>query len=433
MDKAYPSEDPNRALLVFLGLALAASLLPVFNGYVLSFFALIWSVRNGLNFKHFVHTQRALFFLICAISLIWLSSTISAFTSEFTRGLLKEWNKSGHLTTKLWLIPTVWLMFFGRLQTCFDLRGLEAKLLKPILAFFALYFLYCLLQKVLGINWVKGLGVYLPDNRINPDGSYRLNGMISHPLSFAYNLVLLFGFSLLMTCQSRWKRQWGVITFMIFAMLALSGSRWPLVCCVVGAGYAFFRIVGLNKKLYWLVPIMAALVIGLYIEGSFLDRIMEALHHVRHGDDLSEYFKRIGFWKSHWGLFTEHPFSGVGLSGKKQAVYQYYSEIGFSSKIHSAHNIFLEFMSNLGVFGVASILGVLGFIFLQRNRNALEFLPAMTCVHAKVLVEYLVLVSVMAGLMQNNLRDSEYCYALWILLTLGRHLIENASIKASKA
>lgn len=188
---------------VFVFLNFATIVMPVAAQYISAFLLLVSFTINRFILKRnpsfepiykadsnsFIKLQTALLlYFVALMILLMITNLQSAFDIPFG----KSFNESWHLAAKSALLPLVLLSglsYFRRsyLQL-FDMS-------KSLALYFAFYFLYCIVQRYTGIDWVHGFSTILPDNRF-AYGVYRISGMMGHPLSLAYNLVfaiVLFG------------------------------------------------------------------------------------------------------------------------------------------------------------------------------------------------------------------------------------------------
>lgn len=270
---------------------------------------------------------------------------------------------------------------------------------------------YCVAQRYTGIDWTHGLDARLGPHRF-AYGVYRISGFMGHPLTLAYNLMLMVLTALALSwplagaCDRKERWAWGVVAAAGVAILLISGSRFVLL--VVPAVVVLAEGGRLAKHFKWVVLAVGVLGLALWWEGSVVGRFGEFFDQ---SAALTERFPRIVFWQVHLRMFLDHPVAGVTQAGLDQAMAAYYAAAGRPEMINTAHNVFLQTLADSGLIGAAGLLGLLWGLVVAARR-ARQLLG-----HASG-VGLLLAATVLSGMMQNNLRDSEYVYALWFFLAL---------------
>jgi len=265
--------------------------------------------------------------------------------------------------------------------------------------------IYVFAQRYTGINWVHGFSSDLPPHRL-AYGVYRISGLMGHPLSFAYNLMLFtlfcFGFSISSQIAAGLRWKWIACTAMSFSCLLLSGSRWPLVVAIVLMVPIAARLM-IRSRLFWLSSLLIIVWFSAFDRGT-INRFGEIFESKQ---TWEERMPRLVFWKVHLAMFQGKPIAGTGYANRGKVRLDYYVQEGYTElrEKYSAHNIFLQTLADSGVIGFLSLLCLLagvmaaGFVVWRRDHSSSLFLVGAA--------------TLLAGLMQNNLRDSEYLFALW--------------------
>ncbi len=285
-----------------------------------------------------------------------------------------------------------------------------------LIIFTSLYALYMLGQRFYGWNWIHGWDARLGENRF-AYGVYRGSGLMGHPLTLAYNAMI---FCLLSYSQGLWLWQkhrreaklWLLQAGLLFYIIILSGSRFPafLTICLFFTG--FFA----TKMARWRWPLFAAAfgILGLLFGLSLLDpnlqgRLTEVFNTQ---GDWEERFDRLVFWKVHARMIVDHPFFGVGFAHYKDVLAQYYQSLGYEwvANKYNAHNIYLQSGAQAGLLGLSALALLLGAFFRLARAVHLQWR------HLGLLL--LACGTILGGLMQNTLQDSEYLYMLWFSLGL---------------
>lgn len=288
-------------------------------------------------------------------------------------------------------------------------RGYDfTSLVPPLFWFLTAYIGYMLFQRYTGIDWIKGWGATLPPNRF-AYGVYRSNGLIAHPLTLGYNLMLIslvgFHFSRHYATSTRWYG-FGILGLAIFGQL-LSGSRWPLAVSALMMAAPVMQYLWRYKMVGVLMVFVG--VTFLKWEGQMLGRMSEITHS---DQNWEEKIPRLVFWKIHGLIFMDHTMIGSGISRRQAVAVDYYNRHGYTGREdkYLAHNSFLQVLADSGVVGFLGILALLAkfgqvaWLWWNRYRTGVLF---------QVLGATL-----LAGLMQNNLHDTEFLYAFWFAAVL---------------
>jgi O-antigen ligase len=270
----------------------------------------------------------------------------------------------------------------------------------------ALIFVYAVFQRYTGIDWVHGFGASLPDERY-AYGVYRASAFMGHPLTFAYNSMVFslfsFGQGMHELTIRREKWQWFGCSALAFGCVLLSGSRWPLFVnglLILGVLLATMR----RSRVMWVVLGLVILASGIFGKGVW-GRFTEPFRSDR---PWEERVPRLVFWQVHWDMFQDHPLAGVGYAERRVRRLDYYNKTGYHDieRKYSAHNIYLQTLADSGLIGFVALFSLLGGLILASYRA-----------WQRDAERGLLLVAggtLLAGLMQNNLRDSEYLFALWL-------------------
>jgi O-antigen ligase len=274
---------------------------------------------------------------------------------------------------------------------------------------------YCFVQRATGIDLVHGFGAHLEPSRF-AYGVYRISGFMGHPLTLAYNLMLLT----LAALASAWVEwawrpwRWVWIAALAVITLLISGSRFVFIVIVLTLLVTEAR--RLKRAWRWVLAILAAAGGALWLEGSLVGRIAELFAE---NVPLTQRFPRLMYWRLHGRMFLDHPLFGVTAVGRPRAAAAYYSAAGSHDNLYIAHNVFLQFLADTGLIGGAGLLALVAGLLVTWRRLG-RGAP----------IGPLVLATLLSGLMQNNLLDSSFLYAFWFLLGL---LLAEAALRESHA
>ncbi len=416
-------------LLIF---ALFSLFCPPAAGYFISFLILNWLVWGAKFYRGFdafrglpeetrrflkTVTAGTLAFVLTA----FVSSAIAASSTPYGITAADALSPYTHLLLKR---SVMWMTLSTAVALAYQRGWTLQRAAKPLAAFLGVYFAYAVLQRTTGVDWVHGFHAVLPPNR-QAYGAYRVSGFMGHPISLSYNLMLLI-LAVYALLRHRWerlttaeRRDWFFVLGFSALNLVLSGSRWPLFV------FALAILVAEGKQVWrfgkWML--LGAVGVGslLAAEGTLLKRMTELFE----GDQsIYERVPRLLFWKMHWQMFLDHPLVGVGYAASDLAAKNYYQKNGFGSfkEQYEAHNIFLQTLADSGLLGFAGLLALFASLWLAMRR-----LTASGVRHGAGM---LLTATLVGGLMQNDLRDSTYLYALWLCLAL---LVAEATVQSREA
>ncbi len=172
-------------------------------------------------------------------------------------------------------------------------------------------------------------------------------------------LALALGYYLLQTRLPLWQRVFCLgCTILTAIALIASASRGAFIgICVCGL-LVFLRS---KRKLHF---VLAALVVaGLLIVSP--NSPIQRLVHPQYGDIASTAAHEELFWAG-VRVFTEHPITGVGLGKFKETM----DEMGLFKERggYIAHNVYVEYAAELGIFGLLLFLGIVASAFWSLGR-----------------------------------------------------------------
>ncbi len=155
-----------------------------------------------------------------------------------------------------------------------------------------------------------------------------------------------------------------VVVFLLLAALLFTKSRGAWL----GFGIAFLYFLLRTRSLLLLLLALGGAV-SMYsmdfLRMSFISRVQAT------GAADPSLLGRFLLWKYAWIVFKDNWLIGVGMQNYRLVKFMY----GFPwprafGLPYNSHNLFLEFMTNLGVFGLASLLWLKLGVFLPLDRTA---------------------------------------------------------------
>lgn len=186
-------------------------------------------------------------------------------------------------------------------------------------------------------------------------------------------LILLFGY--LLTRKNKVKsilieKNLTIISLIILiGGLISSGSRGAylgiLAALVFFFSYILYSKFKVNyKKIFNRVFILFLILLTLVISLIFFNIDFFAKKALENQNKLpSGVVSRVCLWEGAVGIIKERPLIGAGLSGFKKT-HDQYRTCSQEQSIYP-HNIFLNFWTEVGIFGLLSFVGLCGYLFFN--------------------------------------------------------------------
>jgi O-antigen ligase len=282
-----------------------------------------------------------------------------------------------------------------------DLEKFSIYQLRLLVAFGVLLLGLIIFQKMTGMAYFEGAWQF---ERYRPHGPY------SHPLTFAYVLLLFTPIAL----YFHKLRPSGMSLFFLMVNLAGLVVTESRVCQVIGLIILIFWLFRVAKKKVTTKGLLLA-VAGISIlalsdnpvKRKFIWTIEYGQERVRDGEVP---FERIIFWQAHWELFKEKPVFGHGLPVSESVRKHGYEKIGRAEfpRKYAAHNLYLEILVGSGAVGLALFLAWMSALFriFWKQRDCLAMLTGLLVTAALAV----------GSLTQNTLFDSEVRHTFMVLL-----------------
>lgn len=184
-------------------------------------------------------------------------------------------------------------------------------------------------------------------------GLIRIESTTGNPNIYGGYLVILF-FPLLFIMLDEKKANKKIFyileLIMIFLSIIFTGSRNALLA--IGLGGVFISIFYMRKLLYILIPTFIVLLQTPYVQ-----------ERIKTGDAGRSHIFKIA-----WLVFRDNPILGVAIGNFESVFQDYYlryPQYQYNPDIYHTHNIYLKFLSELGIVGF--ILFILLMVFLLVN------------------------------------------------------------------
>lgn len=425
-----PPPQDSIYLKVLLTLMAISVTMPIFLGYLVGFLLFCWimteQVRGRLHIVQYLkgklptdsfdttHSQQiigpAMFGMFFIFAAMFLAAVLSLWLSPYSAPVGKTFNTMMHQWVKLTMLGSV--ATIALLESVKRGAG-TLYIAKTLVVWMGAYFVYCLVQRYVGIDFAKGLDARLGDHRLSVGGVYRVSGAMGHPLTLTYNLMIMALGSVAIAIN-KWNddkrslefKLWLAIFISALAILFISGSRFVLIVLVIIPFICELRRI----IKFWPYALGAAvlLAVGLWIEGTIVARFSEFFVQ---NQTIYERFPRLLFWKIHWHMFLDYPVSGVSLSGLDKATEVYYHASGIHDKMYTAHNMFLQLLADSGLIGLSGLI----VFYVGYLKSAIKSV-AVNSNQTGLL--YIFVSTLLVSIQQNNLRDSEFLLAFWFFTAL---------------
>ncbi len=138
------------------------------------------------------------------------------------------------------------------------------------------------------------------------------------------------------------------------------------------SGWRAFRLLATRVVLAALLPLL--IIIGMIWVGgdSLTDRMSSVWDEVASSSGAGDanHTRRIDIWKATWGMFVDHPLTGVGIGGYWIAVSGYHHGSG-ALVPQQSHNDYLELLASGGIIGF-SLLPLFIYLLVRRARVRLR-------------------------------------------------------------
>jgi len=178
---------------------------------------------------------------------------------------------------------------------------------------------------------------------------------------------------------------WGVIVFSLLALM-FSGSRGVWLSAVFPFLAVVFLFIFRKEKI--LKPFLIMLIIfalafpvsSLVLSQSYEDGEDATLAFKRAKSiaDLEELSvkSRLGIWKSSFESVLKHPLLGVGIGNYAVVLNE---DVSAAKKGASAHNLYLDIASEMGLLGLAAFLMIILSIFKRIRKEIINNKPYAIC------------------------------------------------------
>ncbi len=298
--------------------------------------------------------------------------------------------------------------FWGYTYSCFMVVAAVSLRAQPIRRDLLLN----LVTTLLGVMALVAMSQFLLGWKI--EGSHlapqikRAQGFYSHPLTFAYSMLVLMPWSLARPMGKPRQRQSWIIA--ASAIIIVGTSQSITVVALTGLTFAFLGLKLLPRKqmLVSIAICVGILFAAVTIPNSIATRFQSVMSGQR-GDHETNYpDDRMAFWHAHWEMFKDAPVLGHGAGLETLDRKPFYEKIGLGhiKRMYEAHNMYIQYAVEGGIVATLAFLSFLVWWALKVKRTlhtekwhrlALGLTPAIFA---------------LGGLTQNAVQDSEVRYLL---------------------
>ena len=284
-----------------------------------------------------------------SLLIFFLTSVVSIFVSSNLRSAAGIW-KAYFLEPILFFVVFVSVVKKEDLKNVFKFLSLSVLLLSLV----AVY--------------QKFTGAFIDNSFWAAEATRRVTSVFPYPnasaLFLAPIVVAMMG-ALVSKCQSVKvsKDKKSLITYflllitLVAAAAAIYFTRSKGALLAILAGIIFYAIFFKGHRKFFigiLVVAFVTLLLYYFIAPANLANTLKGNATVTGGDSIST---RLDMWSETWQMLKTRPILGAGLAGYQSAVAPFHQKSYIEVYLYP-HNIFLNFWSEIGFFGLLAFLGI---------------------------------------------------------------------------
>lgn len=161
----------------------------------------------------------------------------------------------------------------------------------------------------------------------------------------------------------------------LFFMLLLIGRRGELLVAVISIAVLYFLVSPREKRKFrisvFIITLVALAIIGIIILPLFhdvpmLSRYAMTANKLLAAKDITN--GRLELYQMAWQIFLKHPIFGIGWGGFAQHIPAAFKKI-HGADLRNVHNVYLEFLCELGIFGTILLVLPLLYLFYQTAKQ----------------------------------------------------------------
>ncbi len=319
--------------------------------------------------------------LILTLFVIWLSKNYRQINWNLNKSSINPLNSVWRYILISWLLAS--LIALAVNPTLAALGLWRAYWLEPL--FFFLVFIYTVKNKedyksiLLSISillgWLGLITFYQYFTGWNLPAAYdypnvrRLTGVYSYPNALALlaaPLSVYLGINWLAS-KAKAKNWWqglAALSGLALCYFAVSEGAMIAIILALAAYWLFGNLYLKNKIIKWLFVLAMAMIIAF---SNFSQSLVKQIISPRFQPPVTSLEIRSLQWQETWQLLQDHWLVGTGLAGYREAMAQYH-KLNWLEIYLYPHNIFLNFWTELGLFGLLVFVWALGYLILTLIR-----------------------------------------------------------------
>lgn len=250
-------------------------------------------------------------------------------------------------------------------------------------------------------------------------GNLRASGPVGDPNDFAFFLVAALPLCLALRHDARRRHLYDAAALLIFVAILATLSRGALLGIA-----AMLVFAGVTHRISGRLVISVLVLAGVAVLATSIiapDKLSSSLHakNVVAEQNVEE---RLIRWETAAEMTYDHPLFGLGPAGFRENYDRYidYRETNLQHPLDVAHEMYLEVSSELGLTGLAALLGVLGFGYrAARLRSLGDDADARLAGGVAVALAGVAVAAIFL--------TEQYYLPVWLLAALGTALQANAT------
>jgi O-antigen ligase len=243
----------------------------------------------------------------------------------------------------------------------------------------------------------------------------RAQGFYSHPLTFAYAMLVLVPWCLARPMGR--PRQWQSWALALSATLIVATTQSVTVVAISTVTFLFLGLKLLPRKQMILAGSLstAILLAAITVPNPIAHKFQNVLSGQRGDHETSYPDDRMAFWHAHWEMFKDAPVLGHGAGLESSDRKPFYEQIGLGHirRMYEAHNMYLQYAVEGGFVSALAFIGFLLWwtMWLRQSLHTERW-------HRLALIITPVVFAA-GGVTQNAVQDSEVRYLLLLFCALG--------------
>jgi len=351
--------------------------------------------------------------MILLLFIIWLikDKQYSRINFTFSKRSENRIPKTLRILLLLWLLVSLIGLFVNLAYSTIGLW--RAYWLEPMMFF--LVFIYSVNSKkdlkyiinsfliLISYLFIISIFQYFTDWNLLPEYNYpnekRLTAIFSYPNALSLLLAPLIAFIAGLWLSSKHKVK-NIIYFVVslggFSLICLTKSHGAIFALLLSLLFYVFISKNIQKRIKLFILLILSIVLFLPVVNNQYLNIKQQLFNPALNLEATSLEIRSSQWQETWEMLQEDFIFGAGIGGYQVAIDQYHKVDWLEIYLYP-HNIFLNFWSEIGLFGLLVFLSILIYtafllktLFLKNHRLGVALLMSwfVWFVHGLVDVPY---------------------------------------------